>query len=89
VSKARTIEWEKESPYDTVIPFWDQCVTLGRVENGEITFATSKTGKVELLATARADIDNGVTFFAVWTGQWRSDVFAVTAEDIMRAKLLR
>jgi hypothetical protein len=65
-------------------PFWERHVTLGRVKDGQVTFAQRKTDKREALKAALAEISEGAIFFLAWTGKWRTDLFAVTGDDLAK-----
>jgi hypothetical protein len=64
-------------------PFWESLVTLGRVIDRDVAFATTKGDKDAMLRTAIEDRALGAIFFCAWTGQWRTDLFAVTEEDLV------
>jgi hypothetical protein len=66
------------------VPFWGAIVTLGRVSEGAIFFSHRIGDKEAALATYEQDREKGATFFLVWTGNYHSDVFAVTPEDVAR-----
>ena len=57
-------------------PIKDRCVTLIRVAKDGARFATTVAGKRQLLAQAQ----HNTTYLAVWTGQYKSDVFDVTPD---------
>lgn len=64
-------------------PFWERHVTLGRVKDGSVSYAQNKTEKYKAILDATGEINEGVTFFVAWTGQWKTDIFAVTEDDIV------
>lgn len=64
----------------SMCPFWEKRVTLSRVRDRCVAFEYSKGGKIEMLRSAQStDI-----FFVAWTGQWRTDLFVLTEEDLKR-----
>ena len=68
----------------TDAPFWAACVTLARVRDGAIVFCNGKGDKKAMLADAMTDVAAGDVFFLAWTGQWKTDIFAVTSDDLAR-----
>lgn len=64
-------------PVPSEIPFWEREVTLGELRGGTILFAKSKRGKSWLL-----EHREGAVLFAAWTGDWSTDIFAVTEADV-------
>lgn len=72
----------KSKPLPEECPFWARGVTLGRAHEGTITFVQNKGEKKEMLQTALADTEHGAIFFIAWTGQWTTDIFAVSEKNI-------
>ena len=68
----------------TDVPFWERHVTLGCVLGGAVTFFQNKTEKREELKSAVSRMEQGAVYFLAWTGQYMTDLFAVTADDISR-----
>lgn len=54
-------------------PVKDRIITLIQVDDGKVRYATTVSGKRELIRSASPE----ATFLAVWTGQWSSDLFQV------------
>lgn len=65
------------------LPFWERHVTLGCVYEGEITFVQNKGEKNAVLEQALRSELEGALLFVAWTGQWTTDLFAVTRADIV------
>jgi hypothetical protein len=65
-------------------PFWDRRVTLGRVKDGLLHFVKNKGDKLEVLRRAAQDMDSGAVFLVAWTGEWSTDLFEVTKDDVAR-----
>ena|SRR5579863_9985375 len=59
------------------LPFWEREVTLGEVRGGVIRFATAKCAKSEFLERRKDAV-----LFVAWTGNWCTDIFAVTEKDV-------
>ena len=64
-------------PVPSELPFWGKEVTLGELRGATIRFAKSKRGKSWLL-----EHREGAVIFAAWTGDWSTDIFAVTEADV-------
>lgn len=55
------------------VPFWLRSVTLGRIRDGIVTYTQSAAAKREALS----DVRPRDVFFVAWTGQYKTDIFAV------------
>jgi hypothetical protein len=62
-------------------PFWAKHVTLGYVDSGELSFAQS-IGEKE--AALKRGYLPGSVLFVAWPGEWRTDLFVVSREDVLR-----
>ncbi len=64
-------------------PFKLKHVTLGRVADGNITYAQGMADKRQMLTQALADFKfAGVIYFVAWTGKYATDIFEVTEANV-------
>lgn len=87
IKKARKIPWD-------AVPVMELHVTLGCVRNGKITFVQSVADKCEMILRALrelpslSDFGKDSAYFLAWTGKWRTDLFKITKNDLIKmAKL--
>lgn len=74
--------WEHARTDASIIQFWDRRATLGRVKDGLVHFVKSRRDKFEVLRRAAQDMNSGAVFLVALTGQWSTDLYEVSKDDI-------
>lgn len=70
-------------PYTTDCPFWKRHVTLGKVlPDGTTYFCQDIGDKNAALQSMLGEMRSGISFFIAWSGQYTTDVFKLTPDDV-------
>jgi hypothetical protein len=71
------VEEPQELPAEAALR--DRAVTLVAMDGARLVYATTVGGKRELLAATDGPL------WAAWTGQWKTNIFAVARERVVDA----